>query len=159
LTSGLDIFSRQHGGDAKYQFPAPYDQNVVGSLDYDKMLSAYKNYNVFLNVNSVVGSPSMCARRIFEITAAGTPVISAPSAAIENFFTPSEVLQVSTREQASNSIRSLVRSPELRQRMVHMGQRRIWKNHTYAHRAQQVEQFVGLRSAHGQPMSMSCAPK
>lgn len=159
LTSGLDIFSRQHGGDAKYQFPAPYDQNVVGSLDYDKMLSAYKNYNVFLNVNSVVDSPSMCARRIFEITAAGTPVISAPSAAIENFFTPSEVLQVSTREQASNSIRSLVRSPELRQRMVHMGQRRIWKNHTYAHRAQQVEQFVGLRSAHGQPMSMSCTPK
>lgn len=159
LNSGLDIFSRQHGGDAKYQFPAPYDQNVVGALDYDKMLSAYKYYNVFLNVNSVVDSPSMCARRIFEITAAGTPVISAPSAAIGNFFTPSEVLQVSTREQAADAIRSLVRSPELRERMVHMGQRRIWKNHTYSHRAQQIEQFVGLSPSHARPMSMTCTPK
>ncbi|MGP5524469.1 glycosyltransferase family protein [Glutamicibacter arilaitensis] len=159
LSTGLDIFSRQHGGDAKYQFPAPYDQNVVGALDYDKMLSAYKYYNVFLNVNSVVDSPSMCARRIFEITAAGTPVVSAPSAAIENFFTPSEVIQVSTREEASDSIRSLVRSPELRERMVHIGQRKIWKQHTYAHRAQQVEQFIGISSPNGQPTSMAFSPK
>ncbi|MGP5666152.1 glycosyltransferase family protein [Glutamicibacter arilaitensis] len=159
LSTGLDIFSRQHGGDAKYQFPAPYDQNVVGALDYDKMLSAYKYYNVFLNVNSVVDSPSMCARRIFEITAAGTPVVSAPSAAIENFFTPSEVIQVSTREEAANSIRSLVRSPELRERMVHIGQRKIWKQHTYAHRAQQVEQFIGISTPHGQPTSMAFTPK
>lgn len=159
LPHGLDIFSRQHGGDAKYQFPSPYDQNVVGALDYDKMLSAYKYYNVFLNVNSVVDSPSMCARRIFEITAAGTPVVSAPSVAIENFFAPSEVLQVSTREEAANSIRSLVRSPQLRDRMVHMGQRRIWKNHTYAHRAEQIEQFVGLSSPRSEPESMTSTPK
>lgn len=159
LTSGLDIFSRQHGGDAKYQFPAPYDKSVIGGLDYDKMLSAYKYYNVFLNVNSVVDSPSMCARRIFEITAAGTPVISAPSAAIENFFTASEVVQVSSRAQAADAIRSLVRSPELRERMVHMGQRRIWKSHTYAHRAEQVEQLVGLISPERRPMSMTCTPK
>ncbi|WP_041648675.1 glycosyltransferase family protein [Glutamicibacter arilaitensis] len=158
LSTGLDIFSRQHGGDKKYQFPAPYDKNVVGSLDYEKMLSAYKYYKVFLNVNSVVDSPSMCARRIFEITAAGTPVVSAPSAAIENFFSASEVLQVSNRKEASDAIRSLVRSPELRDRMVHMGQRRIWQNHTYAHRAIQIEQQVGLQNSDNQPLRMTSTP-
>lgn len=159
LPNGVDIYSRQLGGDEKYQFPEPYAEHVVGSLDYDRMLSAYKYYNVFLNVNSVIDSPSMCARRIFEITAAGTPIVSAPSAAISRFFTPSEVLEVKTREQAAHAIRSLVRSPELRDRMVHLGQRRIWSEHTYAHRARQVEEFVGLRSAANGPRSMAVRPK
>ncbi|MFR0636660.1 glycosyltransferase [Arthrobacter sp. LS16] len=159
LSTGLDIFSRQHGGDEKYQFPAPYDLSVVGSLSYEKMLTAYKYYNVFLNVNSVVDSPSMCARRIFEITAAGTPVVSAPSTAIENFFSSSEVVQVGNRKDASNAIRSLVRSPELRDRMVHLGQRRIWRHHTYAHRAREVAQFIGLASQPANPMAMTTTPK
>lgn len=159
LSTGLDIFSREHGGDAKYQFPAPYDQSVVGSLSYDKMLTAYKYYNVFLNVNSVVDSPSMCARRIFEITAAGTPVVSAPSTAIENFFSASEVVQVDNKKDAANAIRSLVRSPELRDRMVHMGQRRIWRHHTYAHRAAEVAKFIGLSAQRDNPMSMTATPK
>lgn len=159
LPNGLDIFSRQHGGEEKYQFPEPYASHVVGSLPYDQMLTANKYYSAFLNVNSVVDSPSMCARRIFEITAAGTPVVSAPSAAIKNFFDPSEVLEVHTREQASHAIRSLVRSPELRDRTVHLGQRRIWSEHTYAHRARQIEQFIGLESGSPSPLSMSTRPK
>lgn len=159
LPNGLDIFSRQHGGEEKYQFPEPYASHVVGSLPYDQMLTANKYYSAFLNVNSVVDSPSMCARRIFEITAAGTPVVSAPSAAIKNFFEPSEVLEVHTREQASDAIRSLVRSPELRDRTVHLGQRRIWSEHTYAHRARQIEKFIGLESYVRSPHSMSTRPK
>lgn len=159
LPHGVDIFSRQHGGEEKYQFPAPYDQYVVGSLDYDRMLSAYKYYNVFLNVNSVVDSPSMCARRIFEITAAGSAVVSAPSAAIRNFFDSSEVLEVSTREEAANAIRSIVQSPELRDRMVHLGQRRIWSEHTYAHRARQVESSIGLSQNTDSIKSMTVRPK
>lgn len=159
LPNGLDIFSRQHGGEEKYQFPEPYASHVVGSLPYDQMLTANKYYSAFLNVNSVVDSPSMCARRIFEITAAGTPVVSAPSAAIRNFFDPSEVLEVHTRQQASHAIRSLVRSPELRDRTVHLGQRRIWSEHTYAHRARQIEKFIGLESHVPSPLSMSTRPK
>ena len=159
LPYGLDIFSRQQGGDENYQFPAPYADHVVGSLDYDQMLAANKYYNVFLNVNSVVDSPSMCARRIFEITAAGSAVVSAPSVAIGNFFDPSEVLEVSTREEAANAIRSIVQSPELRDRMVHSGQRRIWSEHTYAHRARRVESFVGLSQVEPSARSMASRPK
>ncbi|MGP9490381.1 glycosyltransferase family protein [Glutamicibacter sp. AOP5-A2-7] len=159
LTYGLDIFSRQHGGEAKYQFPAPYDSHVVGALDYNRMLSAYKYYKVFLNVNSVVDSPSMCARRIFEVTAAGSAVVSAPSAALSRFFEPSEVVEVTNREQAGHAIRSIVRSPELRDRMVHRGQRKIWKNHTYAHRAEQVAEFAGIEIPVRDALSMTTRPK
>src|SRR5699024_10059801 len=71
MDTGLEIFSRFLGDDERYQFPGELAARVVGSLSYDRMLTAYKAYKVFLNVNSVVTSPSMCARRIFEITASG----------------------------------------------------------------------------------------
>lgn len=134
----LEIFSRQFGGDANYQFPVPFSEHVVGTLDYPRMLTAYRDYKVFLNVNSVVDSPSMCARRIFEITASGTPVVSAPSAAIQNFFDTDEVFVAETQQQGEHQIRMLSRSPELNDRVVHKGQRRIWAENTYAHRAEAV---------------------
>ena len=151
MEHGLEIFSRFHGRDQKYQFPAPLDGRVVGSLDYDRMLTAYREYKVFLNVNSVVGSPSMCARRIFEITASGTPVVSTPSAAVGEYFPPDEVFVAGTRETAAHTIRALVRSPELRDRAVHKGQRRIWRAHTYGVRSQQVLHDVGLVGSRAVP--------
>jgi len=151
----LEIFSRQLGGDPNYQFPAPFNENVVGTLGYDRMLTAYRAYKVFLNVNSVVDSPSMCARRIFEITASGTPVVSTPSSAIGRFFAHDEVLVTESRNQGKSQIRMLARSPEFNDRVVHKGQRRIWRANTYAHRAETIvasvrperEYPVGLPSA------------
>lgn len=153
LEHGLEIFSRYLGEDERYQFPAPLDEHVVGSLPYDRMLTAYQAYKVFLNVNSVVDSPSMCARRIFEITASGTPVVSTPSAAIRTFFCPEELAVAADREQAADLVRALVRSPELADRMVHRAQRTIWREHIYTHRVAQVLDAVlpGRMHAPGTP--------
>lgn len=144
METGLEIFSRQLGGDQRYQFPEPYAARVVGSLPYPRMLTAYRAYKVFLNVNTVVGSPTMCARRIFEISASGTPVLSTPSPAIDAVFAADEVVQVSEPDEAEWTLRALVRNAELRDRMVHRAQRRIWSGHTYAHRVDDVLRTVGL---------------
>ncbi|MGP6175307.1 glycosyltransferase family protein [Corynebacterium sp. A21] len=144
MEHGLTIFSRFAGSDEKYQFPEPFNQHVVGSLPYSKMLTAYRDFKVFLNVNSVTDSPSMCARRIFEITASGTPVVSAPSAAIRNYFPADEVPTVDDADDAAWTLRSLVNSPQYRDRMVHKAQRRIWGAHTYSHRAEQVLAAAGI---------------
>ncbi|RKQ36424.1 glycosyltransferase family protein [Kocuria tytonis] len=138
LGTGLEIFSRYLGHDERYQFPAPLDGHVVGSLDYEQMLTAYRAYKVFLNVNSVVDSPSMCARRIFEITACGTTVVSTPSEAVRRYFTQDQLSVVADRRHAADVIRALVRSPELADRMVHRAQREIWAKHTYTHRVETV---------------------
>lgn len=135
MRRGLEIFSRYLGDDQRYQFPPPLDQRVVGSLDYAQMLTAYQAYKVFLNVNSVVDSPSMCARRIFEILSRGTAVVSTPSAAVREYFPHDELPVVDTREQAADVIRALVRSRQMRDRIVRRAQRRIWAEHTYTHRA------------------------
>lgn len=143
----FDIFSRFNQGDERYQFPGELADHVVGSLPYDRMLSAYGDYKVFLNVNSVVDSPSMCARRVFEITAAGTPVVTTPSAAIREFFPGDEVAVASDEDEAERVLRALVRSPQMRDRMVHRGQRRIWQHHTYSHRAATVLSAAGVPGA------------
>lgn len=142
----LSIFSRQHGGQPEYQFPEPFDRQVRGALPYQQMVAAYQEFSVFLNANSVTDSPSMCARRIFEISGCGTPVLSAPSAALRNFFESDEVHEVQTKEEATQVLRTLARSPEQRDRSVHLAQRRLWLEHSYAHRAASVLDIAGLDS-------------
>nr|WP_232958482.1 glycosyltransferase [Corynebacterium meridianum] len=144
MTYGLEIFSRFLGLDERYQFPEPLNEHVIGSVDYDRMVSAYHLYKVFLNVNSVVDSPTMCSRRIFELIASGAAVVSTESAAIERFFPATEVSVVSDAATANSMIRALVRNPVLRERMVHRGQRRIWREHTYGHRVDTILQRCGL---------------
>ena len=140
---GFDIYSRFEN-DPKYRFPEAFESHVRGSLDYDRMLSAYRAYKVMLNVNSVVDSPTMLARRVFEILASGTPVVTTRSPAVEHWFDDTEISIVDSQEEAELMLRALVRSPELRDRQVHLAQRRIWREHTFSHRATQLLSAVGL---------------
>ena len=136
--TNLDIFSRHAEKSADYRFPSDLEQFVRGSLSYAEMLTAYKAFKVFLNVNSVVDSPTMCARRIFEISAAGTSVVSTPSAALGQTWEPGEQFIVETVAEAEHVLESLIRNPELSDRQLHRAQRRIWSDHTYAHRAENI---------------------
>ncbi|MET4135509.1 glycosyltransferase [Pseudarthrobacter sp. PvP090] len=136
--SGFEIFSRQLGKQPQYQFPGILKKHVVGSLSYKQMLTAYKAYKVFLNVNSVTDSPSMCARRIFEITAAGSCVVSTPSAAIAEFFPDQEIPTATTRDEATHLLKALTANPDYAQRLVHKAQRIIWAEHTFSHRAESI---------------------
>jgi spore maturation protein CgeB len=138
MRHGLEIFSRQVDGDSKYQFPEPFEERVVGSLSYPEMLTAYKAYKTFLNVNSVVDSPTMCSRRVFEIIASGSNVVTTPSAAIGTHFDGDEIFSVSTVAEAEQLLRALAHNPELGDRQLHRGQRRIWRDHTYRARSSQI---------------------
>lgn len=143
LHGGLDIYSRFAKTDERYRFPEPYRAHVVGEVSYQQMLTLYRAYRTFLNVNSVVTSPSMCARRLFEITACGTPVVTAPSPAIGKFFDPGMVFEVDSRKQAELTVRALCGSAELRDQSTHNGQLHVWKHHTYSHRVNMVLNDIG----------------
>lgn len=140
----LDIYSRNTGEDIRYRFPDEYITAVRGSLPYAQMLTAYHAYKTVINVNSVVDSKTMCARRIFEATACGAAVVTGSTAAIRNFFPDQMLTEVSSQEDAYHKIRALLRSDEYRDRLVHKAQRHIWANHTYTQRAIQVMRAIGL---------------
>lgn len=146
LRSALTIYSRNETMDEKYSFPQPFDDWVVDALPYSQMLSAYRGYKVFLNVNTVTESPTMFSRRVLELLASGTPVVSTDSLGLRSFFREPELCIVGDSEQASQVIESLVRSPISRDVMVHKAQRTIWENHTYSHRAAQLLGVIGFES-------------
>lgn len=110
------------------------------------MLTAYKAHKVILNVNSVVDSPTMCARRIFEVIASGTPIVSGSSAAIRTYFDADEVYIAENEREAELQIRALLNSDELRNRVVLKAQRKIWNEHTYSHRAQAILDAVKIQA-------------
>src|SRR5690606_34015792 len=81
----LDIYDR-HFKDKQRSFPKKYRGFILGSLEYEKMVKEYKKYKIFLNANIVFYSKTMFSRRVFEILASGTNVISAYSIGIYKLF-------------------------------------------------------------------------
>ncbi|OLT41902.1 glycosyltransferase [Serinicoccus sp. CNJ-927] len=147
MAPGLEIFSRFLGGDERYQFPDEVTDRVRGSLTYTQMLSAYRDFKVFLNVSSVPESATMCPRRIFELSACTTPVVSTPTPAIEAYFAPEEMATVRDAREAELVLRGLVGNDEWRDRMGHLAARKVLTEHTYARRVDQVLERVGLQDA------------
>lgn len=148
----LHIYSRMQTEDLRYQYPVDYAPFIVGTLPYDQMVGAYKSYKVFLNVNSVTRSSTMCARRLFELSAAGTPIVSGPAAAIERYF-GTDLIQVSHDEQETRQLlRALLGSAELRDRIGLRAHRRVLDAHTFSHRVDAVLSAVGLPAERPRPL-------
>nr|WP_062341066.1 glycosyltransferase [Herbidospora sakaeratensis] len=134
---GLHIFARNASVADKYAWPEEYRPHIVGELPYEQMLAAYKMYKVFLNVNSVIDSPTMCARRVFELSACGTTVLSGWSRAIEETFGPLIPIAHS-QEEAYNRALYYINSPELRARQGHLAMREVFDKHLFSHRVDQI---------------------
>jgi 2-polyprenyl-3-methyl-5-hydroxy-6-metoxy-1,4-benzoquinol methylase/spore maturation protein CgeB len=142
---GLTIFDRNYGQPwaERHRFPDEYHKAIRGGLPYAQMLDAYKRFRVFLNVNSVKDSPTMFSRRVLELLACGTPVISAYALGIEQRLGPDAVALVKSEEEAVRWMDLLLRNPDLAARMVLRGQRRIFSEHTCEQRVRKVMATIG----------------
>jgi SAM-dependent methyltransferase/spore maturation protein CgeB len=141
----LHIYSRI-SDDPDFAFPPEYTDFIVGSLPYERMLAAYKAYKIFLNVNSVTESPTMCARRVFELSACGTPVVSGHSRALERVF-GDLVRLASEPEQTTEALIELMKDADLRDRIGHLAMREVFAKHLYGHRADAVLAAAGVATA------------
>lgn len=82
--SGLHIFDRMdRQDDPRFAWPPELADRIVGSLTYPQTVEIYRRYRVFINVNTVTGSPTMCARRVYELLASGAQVVSGPAKALD----------------------------------------------------------------------------
>ncbi len=148
LPLGLHIFDRnldrvEFG--PNYRFPDRYRESIKGSLNYQEMLTAYRCYDVMLNVNTVANSPTMFARRVFESLACGTPVISSESVGMSNMLGGHARVSRS-REDTVDHLLDLLGDEEARIREGHLAYRHVHENHTYRHRMTEVFRRVGLDS-------------
>ncbi|KZL93674.1 glycosyltransferase family protein [Clostridium magnum] len=145
LIYGLQIYDRNYNYTVSesYRFPDIFRSCNRGCIPYEEMYQTYKKYNVFLNVNSMDDSPTMFSRRVFELLACGTNVISSYSLGIKNMF--SKIVKLSmSEEETLKHLESLLRNKELRDRLSLQGQREVFNKHTYTHRFESMLDKVGI---------------
>ena len=148
LAFGLHIFDRNlkvTGYDSRYRFPDRYQSAIKGSLDYEHMLTAYRCYDVMMNVNTVTDSPTMFSRRVFESLACGTPVISTDSVGLRAML--GGYVRITRNSQDTTShLNELLADEERRMREGHLGYRYVHTHHTYRHRMKEMFLEVGVES-------------
>jgi len=134
LTKGLDIYDRkQNDSDPRYSFPDAYKSLIVGSLPPERIDEAYKGYKYSLNMNSIKQSQTMFARRVFELLASNTLVLSNYSRGIKNFF-GNIVICTDNPEFLKNQFEETVRDQDKFDKLRLAGLRKTLAEHTYGHR-------------------------
>jgi hypothetical protein len=131
---GLAIYDRTRGTESdEFGFPDRFQPHIRGRLSYEETLAAYRRHSVFLNANSVVGSPTMCSRRIFELLACGTPVISTPARAVTALLGDAVTI-VASPEEATAALDRLLHDDDHRRTISRRGRDAVLGRHTYADR-------------------------
>lgn len=140
---GLDIYDRNYGTGI-FPFPEEYQNGIKGSLPYKELCDEYSHYRVFLNVNSVTDSPTMFSRRVFELMACGTPVVSTYAKGIEKLFDSDAVWMVNSQEEADAAIHTLMTDDAEWRRRSLAGIREVFTNHTYNHRLNDIFEKLSI---------------
>lgn len=143
----LTIFDRNYNKvmPSSYRFPDPYAQFVAGALPFELMSKAYRMYDIFLNVNSIQHSTTMFSRRVFELLASGTAVVTGYALGIDTLLKGLTLL-CNTEEETKNALEMLINNPEIRERLIVRGIRDVMEKHTYFHRFSTILDKVGLKS-------------
>ncbi|TWE00957.1 spore maturation protein CgeB [Neobacillus bataviensis] len=140
---GLDIYDRMFHF-KNYHFPAEFQSNVVGTLDYTDLCEYYKKYKIFLNVNSVKNSSTMFSRRVCELLACGTNIVSSYSKALENMF--ADVVPLCRNEmEVKEAIKNFLTNTHLSREYSLRGIRQIYSKHLYRHRLNEILDKIGFK--------------
>ena len=160
LPFGLHIFDRNLDREdlgsraLALRFPDRYRSAIKGSLDYPRMLTAYRCYDVLLNANSVTNSPTMFSRRVFECLASGTPVVSGESVGMRRIL-GNHVRVARNSDEASSHLRALFDDEEARAREGHLAYRFVHENHTYGHRMADSMRWAGVPQSEDATIAVS----
>ena len=106
------------------------------------MVEEYRRHAAFINVNTVTNSSTMMSRRVFEILACRTPVVSTPSPAIDAHL--ADVVLTPSGPDVATTIEALVSDRDHRDRVGQRGFRKVHAEHTYHHRIAAAFEFMGL---------------
>ena len=126
-------------------YPSRFADYIRPALTYKEMLAEYRRHAVFLNTNSAEKSSTMLSRRVFELLACGTPVVSGPSLAVEEVF-DGLVPVVSTEAEAADQLAMLLDDSSNRRKRGHLGYRFVHSQHTYSHRLSEIGDVLEIEA-------------
>ena len=143
-TIGLDIYDRNYNNPSvQYKFPKEFDKYIKGYLESNELDKCNKGYKVMLNTNSIIDSPTMFSRRVFEGLACGTPIISSYSLGIKTLFN-GLVVSSDSIDDLKEEILKLKQESYYDNKVV-LGVREILRYHTYQHRISFILEKIGMK--------------
>jgi len=140
----LDIYDRLGKTDPRFRWPQKYQAHIRGTLSYAETIQMYREYKVFLNVNTVTDSPTMCSRRIFELLACGTPIVSGPSQAITELIPADLVLIANTPDETRQHIRRALNDVDYASHVATEGPKWIANGNTYTDRLRTIDRAANM---------------
>ena len=155
----VDIYDRNHENPhPHYQFPVQYQPMILGSLPFEQIDKAYKGYRYGINMNTIKQSQTMFARRVFELLASNTVVVSNFSRGVRTMFGDLVICS----DEAGQLQRRLqdICTDETRYRKFRLlGLRKVMQQHTYRHRLAYIASKVmalDLQSSTEQLVVLAC---
>lgn len=141
---GLVIYDRNYGLNlAQFEFPKKFKKYIKGRLEAHEIFKAYKGYRYAININSVKDSPTMFSRRVFELLASNTPVISSYSKGIEKIF--GDVVICSDNKDELLKRIDILYNDNLYYDFIKLkGLRITLSKHTYMHRLKTFLNIIGV---------------
>jgi len=119
-----------------WNFPDKYSEYVHPGVPSDKMADVYKESKYALNINTITESPTMFARRVFELMSSNTFVISNYSRGVDNLF-GDNVLYLDKMD-------SLNLNEDEVSRICEENLYEVLENHTYYERFKYILDCIGL---------------
>lgn len=139
----FEIFDRNHGKThPDYMFPESYHKYIVGTLPASEIDRAYKGYDFGINLNSVTNSQSMFARRVFELLASNTRIVSNFAPGLKRFF-GDLVIATNSGAEALRRIRTQEEIGVV-DRLRLAGLRKVMQEHCYSHRLMRIAGKLGV---------------
>lgn len=116
-----------------YTFPTQYRSYILGNLPFSEIDKAYKGYRYGINMNTIKQSQSMFARRVFELLASNTVVVSNFSRGVRTLF-GDLVISSDEQSQLNLSLDKLCNDEIMYRKFRLQGLRKVMTEHTYAAR-------------------------
>lgn len=141
------IFDRMyHSGDPDFEFPRRYRRHILGTLKPAESDLAYKGYRWGINLNSVKSSQSMFARRVFELIASNTLVVSNYSRGLSNMF-GDLVVDSDSGSEALRELDAISYEAFGEARLRNQALRKVLREHTYRARMEFICSVTGVQLA------------
>lgn len=141
LEAGLDlvIYDRMYqSASEKYVYPEKFIPYTRPSIPYYDVAQSYKESKYGITLNTVTNSETMFARRVFELAASGSVVLSNDAEGVRKFFGDSVIYA----DVQSNPLLEL---DEDAYKAYQEAAMRIAFANTYTHRAEEILTAAGIK--------------
>lgn len=148
LSTGFDIYGAAPASSAPLH-SGSRSAHLHPMVSEEQRETLMRRYAVALDSRPDPAGP--LSRDVFEFTASGTAVVTAARSPANQAQLTIDAGQCDSRPAVGFTVRSLSRSAGLRDRITHRAQRRVWREHTYAHRLEEIFVATGTFKEHHEP--------